>query len=114
MLTRLTQGGQWGNCPPPIPKVAPKMFRSIKLLICKPTKFFSVNHLKCLLLYNLVEPDQSTVVHQLSMINQTLCTTGENSRTFQVKPRIFVGLAKMIKFHFFRSKLIKQPFLLEI
>jgi len=67
-----------------------------------------------LLLHNLVEPDQSTVVHHLSMINQTLRTKGGNSRIFQVKSRIFVGWANMVKFHFFRSKLSKQPFLLEI
>ena len=97
-----------------IPKVAPKIFRSIKLLICKPKKIFSVNHRKCSLLHNLVESDQSTVVHQLSMINQTLCTKGGNSRIFHVKPRIFVGWAKVLKFHFFRSKLSKQPFVLEI
>jgi len=83
-------------------------------LICKPKKFFSVNHRKCLLLHNLVEPDQSTVAHQLSTINQTLCTEGGNSRIFQVKPRIFVGWAKMVEFYFFRSKLSKQPFFLEI
>jgi len=57
------------------------------------------------LLHNLVEPDQSTVVHQLSMINQMLCTSGGNSRILQVKPRIFVWWAKMVTFHFFRSKL---------
>jgi len=42
----------------------------------KPKKYFSANHRKCLrnLLHNLVEPDQNTLVRQLSMINQTLCT----------------------------------------
>jgi len=75
-LRRVARGGT--IAPPPIPKV----FRSIKLLICKPKKIFSVNHRKCLVLPNLVEPDQSTVVHQLSMINQTLCTKGGNGRIF--------------------------------
>jgi len=67
-----------GAISPPTPKVAPKTFRSIKLLMSKPKKYFSVNHRKCLrnLLHNLVEPDQCTVVQQLSMINQTLCTRG--------------------------------------
>jgi len=78
-LRRVARGGQWGQLPPP---PIPKVFRSIKLLICKPKKIFSVNHRKCLLLHNLVEPDQSTVVHQLSMINQTLCTKGGNGRIF--------------------------------
>ena len=102
--------------PPPIPKVAPKIFRSIKLLTSKPKKYFSANHRKCLrnLLHNLVEPGQSTVVQQLSMINQTLCTRGGNNSIFQVKPSIFVEWAKMVKFHFFHSKLRKQPFLLKI
>jgi len=47
-------------------------------LMSKPKEYFRANHRKCLrnLLHNLVEPDQSTVVHQLSMINQTLCTRG--------------------------------------
>ena len=67
-----------GAISPPIPKVAPNIFRSIKLLMSKLKKYFSANHGKCLhnLLHNLVEPDQSTVVQQLSMINQTLCTRG--------------------------------------
>jgi len=110
------QGGQWGQLPPPIPKVAPKIFRSIKLLMSKPKKYFSANHRKCLrnLLHNLVEPDQSTVVQQLSMIDKTLCSRRGNNRIFQVKPGIFVGWAKMVKFHFFHSKLSKQPFLLKI
>jgi len=67
-----------------------------------------------------VEPDQSTIVHQLSMINQTCTWAPENfypgggsRRFFQVKPRIFVGGAKMGKFHFFHPKLRKQPSLLK-
>ena len=111
---RVARGRQWGQFPPPNSESCTKYFRSIKLLVCKPNKFCRVNHRKCLLLHNLVEPDQSTVVNQLSMINQTLCTKGGNSRIFQVKPRIFVGWAKMVKFHFFLSKLSKQPCLLEI
>jgi len=112
-VTRRVARGAMGAISPPIPKVAPKIFRSIKLLMSKPKKYFSANHRKCLrnLLHNLVEPAQSTVVQQLSMINQTLCTRGVgNNRFFQVKPRIFVGWAKMVKFHFFHSKLRKQPF----
>jgi len=44
----------------------------------KPKKYFSANHRKCLrsLLHNLVEPDKISVVQQLSMINETLCTKG--------------------------------------
>jgi len=82
----------------------------------KPKKYFSANHGKCLrnVLHNLVEPDQSTVVQQLSTVNQALCTMGGNHRIFQVKPTIFVGWAKMVKFHFFHLKLSKQPFLLKI
>jgi len=101
-----------GAIAPPIPKVAPKMFGSIKLLMFKPKKYFSANHRKSLrnLLHNLVEPDQSTVVQQLSMINQTLCTRGGNNIIFQVKPRIFVGWAKMVKFHFFHSKVVNNLF----
>jgi len=57
--------------PPPIPRVAPKFFRAIKLLMCKPKQYFSANHRKCLrnLLHNFVEPGESTKVHQLSVIN---------------------------------------------
>jgi len=71
---RVARGGNGGNYPL-IPRVAPKIFRAIKLLMCKPKKYFSANHRNCLknLLHNLVEPDQSTMVHQLSVINQTLC-----------------------------------------
>jgi len=72
----VARGGNGVIAPLPIPKVAPKIFRSIKLLMCKPKKYFSVNHRKSMLLHNLVETDQSTVGHQLSMINQTLCTRG--------------------------------------
>ena len=65
-----------GAIAPPNSKSCTKNFRSIKLLMSKPKKYFSANHRKCLrnLLHNLVEPDQSTVVQQLFMINQTLCT----------------------------------------
>jgi len=105
-----------GAISPPIPKVAPKMYRSIKLLMSKPKNYFSANHRKCLriLLRNLVEPDQATVVQKLSMIDRTLCIRGSNDIIFQVKPRIYVGWAKTVKFHFFHSKLSKQPFLLKI
>jgi len=112
---RVATGGDVGNSPP-IPNVAPKIFRSMKLLMSKPKKYFSANRRKCLrnLLHDLVEPDQSTVVQQLSMINQTFCARGGNNRSFQVKARIFVRWAKMVKFHFFYLKLTKQPFLLNI
>jgi len=61
-----------GNCPLPIPKVPPKIFRAVKLSMCMPQKYFGANHRYRLryLLHNLIEPDQSTVVHQLSMFNQ--------------------------------------------
>ena len=116
LVTRRVARGAMGVIAPPIPKVTPKIFRSMKLLMSKPKKYCSANHRKCLrnLLHNLVEPDQSTVVQQLSMINQTLCTRGGNNIIFQVKPRIFVGWAKMVKFHCFHSKLSKQPFLLNV
>jgi len=68
---------QEGNCPPPIPKVAPAIFRLIKLLMCKPKKCVSTNQRNCLkktiLLQLLVETDQSSMVYQFPMINQTLC-----------------------------------------
>jgi len=62
--------------PPPIPNVAPKIFRVIKVLMRKPKKYFGANQrhfLRKLLHKPLVEPDQSTMFYQLSMINQTLC-----------------------------------------
>ena len=71
--------GQLEQCPPPIPSDAPKMFRVIKGLMRKPKKYFSANQRHCLrnLLHQpLVEPDQSTMFYQLSMINQMLCTGG--------------------------------------
>jgi len=43
----------------------------------KPNKYFSANQrqfLRNLLHQPLVEPDQSTMFYQLSMIDQTLCT----------------------------------------
>jgi len=63
--------------PPPIPNVAPKIFRVIKVLIRKPKKYFSANQRHCLrnLLHQpLVERDQTSMLYQLSMINQTLRT----------------------------------------
>jgi len=38
---------QEGEMPPPIPKVAPKNFRIIKLLMCKPNKYFIANQQNC-------------------------------------------------------------------
>ena len=69
------------------------------------------------LLHNFVEPDESTKVHQLSMINQTLgtwasenFTQGLYTRIFQVKPRSFVGWAKMVKFLFFTWNKVNSHF----
>jgi len=86
---------------PPIPNVAPKMFRVIKVLMRKPKKYFSANQRHCLrnlLHLPLVEPDQSTMFCQLPLINQTLCSWGQkilsrvgNCSFFQVKRRIFLG-----------------------
>ena len=77
------QGGAMeAIAPPPIPKVAPKIFRVIKLLMCKPRKHFNASQRNCLrhLFHQLlVEPDQNTMVHQLSMITQTLCTRASES-----------------------------------
>jgi len=74
-----TQGGAMA---PPIPNVAPKIFRVIKVLMRKPQKYFNANQrhfLRNLSHQPLVEPDQSTMVYQLSMINQTLCTWGSKN-----------------------------------
>jgi len=63
--------------PPPIPNVVPKIFRAIKVLMLKPKKYFGANQrhfLRNLSHQPLVEPDQSTMFYQLSMINQMLCT----------------------------------------
>jgi len=73
----LKQARSQGGNSPPIPNVAPKIFRIIKVLMRKPKKYFSANQRHCLrnLLHQpLVEPDQSTMFYHLSMINQTLCT----------------------------------------
>jgi len=48
MPRRVARGGQWGNCPPPIPKVALTIFKLIKLLMCKSKKCVSANQRKCL------------------------------------------------------------------
>jgi len=48
----------------------------------KPKKYFSANQRHCLrnlLHQSLVEPDQSTMFYQLSMINQTLCAWGSEN-----------------------------------
>ena len=69
-------GGNWGNGPPNSER-APKIFRVIKVLMHKSKKYFSANQQHCfrnLLHQPLVEPDQSTMFYQLSMINQALCT----------------------------------------
>jgi len=62
--------------PTPILKVAQKCFRLIKLLMYK-TKITSVQTNETfqepILLQLLVEPDQNSKVHHLSMINLTLC-----------------------------------------
>ena len=55
---RVARGGNGGgNSPPPIPKVAPKILRLIKYLMCKPKKYFTAQ------LQLLVEPDQSSMVY---------------------------------------------------
>jgi len=59
-----SQGGEIGAMTPPIPNVAPKFFRVIKVLMRRPKKYFSANQRHCLrnLLHQpLVEPDQSTM-----------------------------------------------------
>jgi len=62
-------GGNGGKIAPPIPNVEPNFFRLMKLLMCKPNKYFSAKLLKePNLLQFLVEPDQSSMVYQLSMI----------------------------------------------
>ena len=43
VLRRVATGGAMDQFAPPIPKVAPKIFRLIKLLVCKPKKYFSAN-----------------------------------------------------------------------
>jgi len=75
---RVARGGN----DPPIPNVVPKIFRKIKVLMRKPTKYFSARQPRCLrnLLHQLlVEPDQIIMFSQLSMINQTLCTWGSEN-----------------------------------
>jgi len=74
----VARGGAMGAIVPPILRVAPKIFRAIKFLICKPEKYFSANDRKYLrnLLHNLVESDQSTKVHQLSMIKSNVVYMG--------------------------------------
>jgi len=41
------RGGAMGTIAPPIPKVEPKMFRLVKLFMCKPKKYFSANQRNC-------------------------------------------------------------------
>jgi len=62
---------------PVLPKVARSIFMEIKLLMFEPIKYFSATQRNCLrqlLHHHLVEPDKSTMIRQLPMINQTLCT----------------------------------------
>jgi len=47
LARRVARGGNGGNRTP-IPKVALKMFRMIKLLMCKPKKCVSANQRNCL------------------------------------------------------------------
>ena len=42
-----SQRDRWGQLPSQIPKVAPKIFRLKKLLMCKPKKYFSANQQNC-------------------------------------------------------------------
>jgi len=46
--SRVARGGTMGAIAPPIPKVAPKGFRAIKLLMRKPKKYFKANQSNCL------------------------------------------------------------------
>jgi len=69
--------GEWGHFPPPHSKSCTTNFQVIKVfnvlaretLQCKSTQLLK----EPILLQFLVEPDQSNVVYQLPMINQT-CT----------------------------------------
>jgi len=45
---RVARGGAMGAIAPPIQKVAPKIFRLIKFLVCKPNKYFRANQSNCL------------------------------------------------------------------
>ena len=91
-----------GQLPTTIPKVARTFFRLIKLLMCKPKKYFGTNQRSCLRNISyfsvLVELNQSSVVYQLPMINQLLCTwvsEGHFSRghqwTFRGKAKVFTS-----------------------
>jgi len=82
-----------------------------EILQCKSTKL-----LEPFLLQPLVEIDESSVVYQLSMINQTLCTwvsegffPGVAVVDIYRESPYFLREAKMVKFHFSHSKLTKQP-----
>jgi len=71
-----SRGGVMGAMTPQNPNVTPKIFRVIKVLMRKPKKHFSANQRHCLrnlLPEPVVEPDQSTMFYQLSIINQRLC-----------------------------------------
>jgi len=92
----------------------------------KPKKHFGTNQRNCLgnLLHQpLVERVQSTMVHQLSRINQMLCTWtsknfiqgGGSCRFLQIKPRIFVGEpGKNGELPFFLLETKQTTFLLKI
>jgi len=120
---RVARGGSLGAIATPILKVAPKIFRLIKLLMCKPKKYFSANKRNCLkepfLLQPLVELDQSSVIYQLPMINQPLCTWvsegffqgGSISGFFQGKPRTLLGEAKNGEISFLPPETKKTTFL---
>jgi len=72
---RVARGGGNGGYFPTIPKVALTIFKLIKRLMFKPKKYVSANQRNCLktiLLQVLVEPDQSSMVYQLPMINHAL------------------------------------------
>jgi len=70
---RVARGGDF---PPQFRELHQKFSGLSGVLMCKPKKYFSANHRKCLrnLLHNFVEPDEGTKVHQLSTIKQTLGT----------------------------------------
>ena len=74
----MTQARSQGGQLPPIPKVTPKMFEVNKafdvyakeILQCKSTQL----HKEPILFQLLAKSGQSSMVYQLSMVHQTLCT----------------------------------------
>ena len=75
-----SQEGQWGQFPPQFRKlqVAPKMlgYSSFWCVSQRNTSVQINKNAEPPLLQSLVEPDRSSVVHQLPTINQTNCACG--------------------------------------